>query len=119
VQLQGQLNEFHAAGLAVAALTYDAPKLQRRFIDRFSISYPVLSDIDATSVRNLGILNTDYEPGDNNYGIPYPGVFVIDPAGTIVGKIFVEGYSTRVDANGDLAYALSVLPDQPAAAAAN
>ena len=113
MQLQAQLDEFEEAGLAVAALTYDAPALQQKFVDRFSITYPVLSDIDATSVRNLGILNTDYEPGDRNYGIPYPGVFVIDTSGTIVGKIFVEGYATRVDADGDLAYALSVLPAAP------
>jgi peroxiredoxin len=116
VQLQGHLAQFEAAGLGVAVLTYDAPLLQRRFIDRFSIAYPMLSDIDATSVVNLGVLNTDYQRGDASYGIPYPGVFVIDPAGTIVGKIFVAGYTTRVDADGDLKYALSVLPRAPTGA---
>jgi peroxiredoxin len=110
VQLQGHLAQFDAAGLGVAVLTYDTPGLQQRFIDRFSITYPMLSDIDATSVVSLGVLNTDYQPGDPNYGIPYPGVFVVDPAGRIVGKIFLEGYKTRVDADGDLKYALSVLP---------
>ena len=113
MQLQGQLKDFTDAGIGVAALTYDAPVLQRKFIDKFSVTYPLLSDIDATSITNLGILNTDYKPGDANYGIPYPGVFVLDPAGNIVGKIFVEGYSTRVSADGVLAYAQQVLSDTP------
>jgi len=111
VQLQGQLGDFTEAGIGVAALTYDAPALQQKFIDKFSITYPLLSDIDATSITNLGILNTDYQPGDANYGIPYPGVFVVNPAGQIVGKVFIEGYSTRVSADGVLAYAQQVLSD--------
>jgi peroxiredoxin len=113
VQLQGQLDQFKQAGIGVVALTYDSPALQQQFIDKFAIGYPLLSDIDAVSITNLGILNSDYEPGDTNYGIPYPGVFVLNPAGEIVGKVFVEGYATRVDAQGVLAYAQRVLGDAP------
>jgi len=109
VQLQSHLAQFEAAEIGVVVLTYDAPALQRKFIDRFAITYPLLSDIDATSIKNLGILNTDYQPGDSSYGIPYPGVFVLNPEQKIVGKIFVEGYSTRVDADGVLAYAQEML----------
>ncbi len=110
MQLQSHFQDFEQAGFSVAALTYDSPALQQNFIDKFAISYPVLSDIDATSITNLGILNTEYGPGDSNYGIPYPGVFIIDPQQKIVGKVFVEGYSTRVDADGVLTYAREVLP---------
>jgi peroxiredoxin len=109
VQLQSQLASFTGAGIGVVALTYDAPDLQRKFIDKFGIGYPLLSDVDATSVKNLGILNIDYEPGDSSYGIPYPGVFVLDRQRTIVGKIFLDGYTTRVDAEGVLAYAQGVI----------
>ena len=109
MQLQSHLKDFQQAGINVAALTYDSPALQRKFIDKFTITYPVLSDIDATSITNLGILNTDYPPGDSNYGIPYPGVFVLDAEQKIVGKVFVEGYSTRVGADGVLAYARDLL----------
>jgi peroxiredoxin len=109
VQLQGHLEQFRSAGIGVVALTYDTPALQHKFVERFSIGYPLLSDIEATSVRNLGILNTDYKPGDSAYGVPYPGVFVVNTERKIVGKIFVEGYSTRVDADGVLAYAQETL----------
>jgi peroxiredoxin len=109
VQLQGHLEQFRSAGIGVVAMTYDSPALQRKFVERFSIAYPLLSDIDATSVRNLGILNSDYKPGDSAYGIPYPGVFVVNRERKIVGKVFVEGYTTRVDADGVLAYAQQAL----------
>ena len=109
MQLQSHLEEFRSAGIAVAALTYDAPALQQKFVEKFSITYPMLSDIDATSIGNLGVLNTDYKAGDSNYGIPYPGVFVLNAEQKIVGKVFVEGYSTRVDASGVLSYAQEML----------
>jgi peroxiredoxin len=105
VQLQGEVSRFEQAGIAVATLTYDAPELQQKFIDKYGITYPVLSDIDATSIRNLGILDEDYEPGDSAYGIPHPGVFVVTSDGTIAGKIFIEGYEKRIDANALLAFA--------------
>ncbi len=109
VKLQENLDSFVQAGIAVVAMTYDAPELQQVFIDKQGISYPFLSDIDAQSVLALDILNTKYAPGDDHYGIPFPGIYVVNPDGMIVGKIFVEGYSTRVDAANVLAYAISVL----------
>ena len=96
----------------MVALTYDAPPLQQAFVDKFAITYPVLSDIDAASVTRLGILNTDYKPGDANYGIPYPGVFIVRSDGTVAGKVFLDGYATRVSAEHVLAYAQRVLQQE-------
>ena len=110
MQLQERLQGFQAAGIGVVALTYDSPELQRRFVEKYSIGYPVLSDVNAESMTQLGILNEEYAPGDDNYGIPHPGIFVIDRQGRIVGKIFVQGYEKRVDADSVLAYAQSKLP---------
>lgn len=91
------------------AITYDSPEDQQAFIDKNKITYPFLSDIDAFTVKALDILNPDYAPGDDAYGIPLPGMFVVKPDGTIAGKIFVEGYQTRVNASAVLDYAVSVL----------
>lgn len=112
VQLQSSLTAFHDAGIGVVALTYDKPKLQQAFIDKNGISYPFLSDIDAGTIKALHILNGDYEPGDKNYGIPHPGIFVVSPDLKIVGKIFVDGYSKRVSADAVLAYAQELLSQQ-------
>ena len=74
----------------MVAITYDAPELQRAFIEAGGITYPFLSDIDAATMIALGILNEEYSPGERAYGIPHPGVFVVNPQGEIVGKIFVD-----------------------------
>ena len=109
VQLQKNLSAFNQAGIEVVALTYDDPALQQAFIDKNHIEYPFLSDVDAYTVKKLGILNEQYEPGDGAYGIPYPGIFVLDNQMNIVGKIFLHGYETRVNAQAVLAYAIERL----------
>jgi peroxiredoxin len=109
VQLQENITAFNEAGIAVVALTYDAPEIQEAFVAEHGINYPLLSDIDATSIKALGILNTEYQPGEDAYGIPYPGIYVVNPEMEIVGKIFLDGYRTRVDAQSVLQYAQEVL----------
>jgi len=109
IQLQQYSADFTAAGIGMVAITYDTPRLQQAFIDRFGITIPVLSDIDGLSFKTLGILNTEYRQGDVQYGIPYPGMIVIDPNGVVVGKVFLEAYSSRVDSAAALAFAKAVL----------
>ena len=109
VQLQKNLAAFHSAGIAVVALTYDEPHLQQQFIEQNSIEYPFLSDIDAVTVKSLGIPNEANEPGDGAYGIPHPGIFIVDADMKIVGKIFVDGYEKRVSAEAVLAQAKTLL----------
>jgi peroxiredoxin len=96
----------------MVAMTYDTPELQQAFIDAGSIDYPFLSDIDATTFNTLGILNDEYGPDDDNYGLPFPGIYVVTPDLEIVGKVFVERYQIRVDAPTTLAYAVEVLGEQ-------
>lgn len=114
VQLQEHKAGFDAAGIGMVAISYDDPALQQAFIEKFGITIPVLSDIDALSFKTLGILNEDYAPGDAQYGIPHPGMIVINPAGKVVGKLFLRAYSSRVDAAAALAFARTALGvDQP------
>ena len=91
------------------AISYDAPEMQQPFIDVASITYPILSDINGSTSILLGILNEQYAPGDDAYGIPHPGIFVINPDREIVGKFFVEGYDTRVAGESVLASAKQIL----------
>ena len=111
VQLQETQDLYQAEGISMVAMTYDSPELQQAFVDAQGISYPLLSDIEASSMIELGILNPEHPPGNEAYGIPYPGIFLVNRDMEIVGKIFVEGYDTRVDAMGVLKYAVSVLAD--------
>ncbi len=109
IQLQEYKADFEAAGIGLVAITYDDPALQQAFADKFGIEYPILHDVDALTFKTLGILNQEYAPGDAAYGIPYPGMIVIDPDGVIVGKQFLEAYSVRVDSADALAYAREAL----------
>lgn len=108
-QLQQNKSLFDQAGIGLVAMTYDSPELQQKFINKHRIDIPVLSDNDAKSFKNLDILHGDYENGDEHYGLPYPGMIIIDQNSVIVGKLFVEAYSQRVDAESSLNYALSKL----------
>ena len=113
IQLQENKAGFDAAGIGVVAITYDDPALQQAFIDKFGITIPVLSDVNALTFKTLGILNEDYEAGDFRYGIPHPGMIVVDPQGIVVGKQFLEAYSTRVDSRAALAFARAALGIDP------
>lgn len=109
MELQQHVDAFEQAGIGIVVITYDAPELQQDFIDAEGITYPFISDIDAATMVALDILNEDQQPGDRAYGIPHPGVFVVNPQQEIVGKIFVESYRIRVDGEGVLDYAQQVL----------
>ena len=109
IQLQENKAGFDASGISMAGITYDDPAQQQAFIDKFGITIPILSDVNALSFKTLGILNEKYQPGDFQYGIPHPGMIIIDTRGKVVGKLFLEAYSSRVDAAAALAFARTAL----------
>lgn len=113
IQLQETKAAYDAAGIGMVAITYDDPALQKLFTDKFNITIPVLSDIDVLSFKTLGILNEEYMAGEFQYGIPHPGMIVVDPQGTVVGKLFLEAFSSRVDSTAALAFARSALGLDP------
>ena len=109
VQLQSNLKAFQDAGISIVGMTYDAPELQLPFIEKNGISYPFLSDINASTVKALEIMNKKPMPGDSSYGVPYPGIFVVNSDMKIVGKIFVDGYEKRLSAEALLSFAKEAL----------
>lgn len=109
IQLQEYKAEYDQAGIGLVAMTYDDPELQQAFVDKHGIEYPVLHDVDTLSFRTLGILNEEYQAGDPAYGIPHPGMIVIDSQDKVVGKLFLEAYSVRVDSKASLEFAKKVL----------
>ncbi len=58
-------------------------------------------------IRKFGILNTTISPDDAQkhpqtgrsfYGVPFPGVYVVDQTGTVSEKFFHRHYATRASA---------------------
>jgi len=68
----------------------------KNFADRQHITYPLLSDTDSKIIRAFGILNETVKPGTPAFGIPYPGVYVVDVQGEVVAKYFEDDYADRV-----------------------
>jgi peroxiredoxin len=91
--LQSDLKSIEAAGVQVVGISYDDPKVLKTSSDRMKITFPMLSDpgsktIEAYHIRNEGARG-------KAEGVPNPGTFLLDPAGVIRAKLFLEGYRDR------------------------
>lgn len=79
----------------MAALSYDSPSLLKNFAARKGITYPLLSDPDSKVIRAFGILNDNFHPGQLPYGVPFPGMYIVDEHGIVRGKYFENDYTER------------------------
>ena len=95
MELQARYAELQELGLGVASITYDAPALIKQFADERKIEVPILSDEDHAIVERYGILNRQFEPGHQNYGIPHPGTFILNREGRVLARYFEEEYQYR------------------------
>ena len=96
MELQQNLDAIRKQGLGVAALSYDSIGTLKSFADRQHITYPLLSDPNSKIIRAFDILNETTKPGTLAYGIPYPGVYIVDAEGRVVSKYFEDDYRERV-----------------------
>jgi peroxiredoxin len=97
VQLIEISDQFEDMGINVAAITYDSIEMLKTVQEDQGVEFTLLHDEDVTHVNAFGIRNLDYEPGQRPYGIPYPGIFLIDPEGVIKYKFSEESYQDRPD----------------------
>lgn len=79
----------------VVVITYDSNEDSLKFSDQYKIKYPILQDVEAKYVKMLGILNENYQPSHRTYGIPHPGIFLIDPSATIRARFAESDYKER------------------------
>ena len=95
MQLTEIRDQIEAMGISVVALTYDSVELLKTVQEDQDIQFTLLHDEDVSHVNALGVRNLDYEPGHRVYGIPYPGIFLVDPNGVIKAKFAEERYQDR------------------------
>ncbi len=118
VELQKNLKEFEAEGIQVLGVSYNTQEDLKEFSNDHGITFPLLSDVDSKVIKQMGVLNTLIDPdeamADRFYGIPFPGVFVVDESGTITEKMFNRHYATRHSAGTILNSALGkiLLPEE-------
>tara|TARA_R100001377_G_scaffold74604_1_gene50896 strand:+ start:1020 stop:1610 length:591 start_codon:yes stop_codon:yes gene_type:complete len=89
--------QFNAIGFNVATMTYDSVATLKEAEAEYETTFPLLYDEDSAHIKAMGILNLQYEPGNRAYGIPYPGIFVLDNEGVIRAKLAEEDYRIRPD----------------------
>lgn len=95
MQLTEISDQIEAMGISVVALTYDSVELLKTVKEDQGIQFTLLHDEDVSHVNVFGVRNLDYEPGHRVYGIPYPGIFLVDPNGVIKAKFAEERYQDR------------------------
>ena len=95
MELQSNLYKIRAEGLGVAAISYDSVAVLKNFAERRGITFPLLSDPESKIIRAFGILNEQVQQGAMQYGIPYPGTYLVDRAGRVTEKYFEDDYTQR------------------------
>lgn len=85
-ELQAHVGAIESSRVAVTAVLYDSPADLARFTGKHNITFPILSNEDSEIITTLGLLNTDMADGTTYYGVPYPGVFLLDSDSRIVAK---------------------------------
>ncbi|TQV72021.1 peroxiredoxin family protein [Aliikangiella marina] len=89
-------NKFAELGYNLVAISYDSVEVLKRFTEKEGIQYALIADQNQQTMKSFEVLNTDYEPGHRHYGIPFPGVMVVNKSGILTYKYFYQGYKHRV-----------------------
>lgn len=96
--------DFERHNIVPFAVSYDAVEVLATFAAKQNITYTLLSDEGSKVIRDLGLLNEHvYEhhaaygvpKRDQHWGVPYPGVFLLDEQGYVMQKRFQQSYRER------------------------
>jgi hypothetical protein len=110
--LEQALPQIRSAGLGVAAVSYDSVAVLKQFSGRAGITFPLLSDPHSAVIRSYGILNETIDKDTPFYGIPYPGTYILNPAGVVLSKYFEDDYRVRDTAASILLRQFGLEPKQ-------
>jgi peroxiredoxin len=99
LELDNVQEKFSSLGYGLAGISYDTTEVLNQFASQHALKFPLLADQQAQTMLAFGILNKAYSKGDDNYGIPYPGVVVINAQGKVIDSYFYQGYKNRIDFN--------------------
>ena len=93
------------------AISYDSVEVLADFAAKHDITYELLSDEGSRVIRELGLLNERVHEhhavygiaqNDRAWGVPYPGVFLLDEQGRVTEKRFQSSYRERETGAGVL-----------------
>lgn len=61
-----------------------------------------MSDVDSAVIDAFGIRNTNIPEDHDWYGVPYPGMYLVDEWGVVFDKHFVSDHTVRESARSTL-----------------
>ena len=95
MQLTEWTERFADLGVGVTGMTYDSLEIVASFHAEQALNFPLLHDDRARNVLAFDVLNEAYPAGDENYGLPDPGIIYIDGSGVVRAKFAIPGYRDR------------------------
>lgn len=100
MQLQKKLKAIQATGTQVVGISPDKPAILKRFAEKASIQFTLLSDEGSKTIKAFGI--------EQSAKLPHPGTIIVDREGVIRAKMFQQGYVRRHSADELIRAAKSV-----------
>ncbi len=82
--------------MGLCSISYDTVEILDNFAERRRITFPMLADPDSAIIRRFGLFNDQIDPSSRDYGVPYPGTFLVDAGGVVRQKIMEEHYMHRM-----------------------
>jgi peroxiredoxin Q/BCP len=80
--------ELENAGAVVLGISRDTPAAQKKFQQKYNLSYPLLADVDGSVCRQFGVLREKSMFGKRTFGIERT-TFLIGPDGRLI-KVFCK-----------------------------
>lgn len=117
MELQGIAADLARAEIALFAISYDSVETLAGFAAKHGITYPLLADEGSRVIRELGMLDDDLDRHhaefgrqvrDDQRGVAYPAVFLLNPDGVVTEKRVHPKYRIRDTGTGLLESALGI-----------
>lgn len=84
--LQARKAELEAAGYAIIGVSKDKPELQKKFADKYGLTFPLIADTDTTLLQTLGCWGEKVACGRRTIGT-LRTTYLVDENG-VIEKIF-------------------------------
>jgi peroxiredoxin len=88
------LSDISSAGATVLAVSVDTIEENARLADALGLEFPILSDVQEEAIREWGLVHENAKPGGG--AIARPGVFLVEPDGTISWRRMTDDYRVRL-----------------------
>ena len=95
--LQAHMAELEAAGYAIIGVSKDKPELQKKFADKYGLTFPLIADTDTTLLQTLGCWGEKVACGRRTIGT-LRTTYLVDENGVIEKSFSPKEIKTKIHA---------------------